>query len=181
MRRAVLSLAGLSGLVFAHPGHFHGENPFTSGLLHPLSGVDHLTIALAVGLWGAYALGRRGIFPVIAFLSGMILGAASGLGGVALPYIEYGVLASLLVMGIMLLSGFVSFRVSLPLILLFGFVHGNLHGIEAPVISGGEFYLLGLTLSTALLHFAGLLAGTHTREAGAKLAGALLVLLAFLL
>ncbi|HWW73296.1 MAG TPA: HupE/UreJ family protein, partial [Duganella sp.] len=43
------------GAALAHPGHDHGA---MAGLLHPLTGIDHILAMLAVGLWGAQLGGR---------------------------------------------------------------------------------------------------------------------------
>jgi urease accessory protein len=50
-RTCLLLLSGLalSLPAAAHPGH--AETGFAAGLLHPLTGLDHLLALLAVGLW----------------------------------------------------------------------------------------------------------------------------------
>lgn len=40
----------VSGSALAHPGHEVSANMFVSGLIHPLTGFDHLLAMLAVGL-----------------------------------------------------------------------------------------------------------------------------------
>ena len=60
-------------------------------------------------------------------------------------------------------------------------VHGHAHGVELPVAADATVFMLGLVLSTALVHTAGALAGlglnriscagvTLTRGAGAAIA-----------
>lgn len=44
-------LLGASSGAFAHPGH--NVSGFGAGLMHPVSGLDHLLAMLAVGLWAA--------------------------------------------------------------------------------------------------------------------------------
>ncbi len=53
---ATLILLPLPAL--AHTGHDAGG--FASGLLHPLTGSDHLLAMFAVGLWAASLGGRSG-------------------------------------------------------------------------------------------------------------------------
>ena len=61
-----------------HDGHGVAGG-FTSGILHPLTGPDHLAAMVAVGLWGAF-LGAPAIWllPVV-FPLVMALGAVLGL------------------------------------------------------------------------------------------------------
>jgi len=163
---------------WAHHGSTGGE-PLSSGLLHPFTGIDHLAAALAVGLWGAYLSGRKALLPALLFLSATAFGASAGFKGLSLPFTEWGALLSLPLLGLLLLKGKTSERIALPLVALFGLYHGNLHGLEAPAV--GLSYLVGLLLSTAFLHGAGLLTGRLLREQGLKLAGAGLLLLTLFL
>ena len=63
--------------ILLHDGHGVAGG-FTSGILHPLTGPDHLAAMVAVGLWGAF-LGAPAIWllPVV-FPLVMALGAALG-------------------------------------------------------------------------------------------------------
>ena len=76
-----------------------------SGLLHPILGPDHLVAMVAVGLWGAQ-LGPPAlwvlpiVFPVV-----MALGGLLGVFGLPLPFIEFGIALSALLLG--LVQGFV--------------------------------------------------------------------------
>lgn len=60
LRNYLLSLAalGFSGAAMAHSGadHVHG---FSAGMAHPLLGIDHLLVMLAVGLWSVQQGGPR--------------------------------------------------------------------------------------------------------------------------
>ena len=44
-------LLGASSGAFAHPSH--NVSGFAAGIIHPLSGLDHLLAMVAVGLWAA--------------------------------------------------------------------------------------------------------------------------------
>ncbi|MCL5444434.1 HupE/UreJ family protein, partial [Lactobacillus johnsonii] len=76
-----------------------------SGLLHPLTGADHLLAMVAVGVWSALAVGAGGGGGVgvlrvpLAFVALMLVGAVLGLAGLALPAVEPMIAASLLVVG----------------------------------------------------------------------------------
>jgi len=158
-----LALAGtlslIPALALAHPGgaHVHG---LVDGFAHPLSGFDHLAAMVAVGLIAAH-LGGRALWLVPAsFLGAMLLGAGLGMAGLALPAVELGIAASLVVFGLV-----VALRLPLPtlaamgLVAAFALFHGFAHGLEAPAGSSGLNYMAGFALATAALHGLGVLLG----------------------
>lgn len=152
---AAVLVAGASLPALAHTGagHTHG---FISGLAHPVGGLDHLLAMVAVGIWSALAFSGRGVWVApIAFVIAMLAGAGLAFAGVALPAVELGIAASVLVLGLMILA-----RVELPVALgaavvaAFAAFHGYAHGTEA---SGGiAAYMSGFALATAGLHVAGI-------------------------
>lgn len=76
-------IALYSNQVFAHPGHDLGQTAL-QGLLHPLSGVDHVLAMLAVGLL-AFSLRGRALWAVpITFILMMAAGGMLGAAGVEL-------------------------------------------------------------------------------------------------
>ncbi len=135
-----------------------------TGFLHPLSGLDHVLAMVAVGLWGAQ-LGSPGIWLLpVAFPLVMALGAMSGLMGVPLPGIEYGIAASAILLG-----AAVMFEVRPPLAeaaLLVGFFaifHGHAHGTELPPGQSALLYSMGFVIATGCLHASGIGIGTVHR------------------
>ncbi|MGE0155370.1 MAG: HupE/UreJ family protein, partial [Reyranellaceae bacterium] len=53
IRAAATLVAALgSAAAFAHPGH-QADATFIAGLLHPLSGLDHVLVIVAVSAWAA--------------------------------------------------------------------------------------------------------------------------------
>lgn len=144
---------------FAHMG-VGQTTGFIAGFRHPLGGADHLLAMIAVGLWAAQ-MGGRAIWAVPgAFVSMMIVGGALGMYGISVPYIEEGILVSVLIPGV-LIAG--AFKFSLPisgiLVGVFAVFHGHAHGTEMPTAIGAVSYSAGFALATALLHAAGILAG----------------------
>ena len=150
------------GAALAHPGHGEAAG-FAGGLLHPLSGADHVLAMVAVGLLAAAHSRRHGgralwALPV-AFLAMMALGAGLGAAGVALPFVETGIALSVVAFG--LAAGF---GLGLPVAALaalvgaFAVLHGLAHGAEMPAASGLT-YGLGFLAATAGLHAAGLAIG----------------------
>ena len=197
------SLAALATLVgtaaFAHPGdHSHlAHLGFATGFAHPFTGLDHLLAMIAVGLW-ASQLGGRAVwllpltFPVVwllplTFPVVMAAGAALGFGGVALPWIEVGITASVLVLGAAVaLSYRPSLAVSLPLIGLFALLHGYAHGVELSAQTSALGYCAGFVAATFILHLAGLAIGfaagrTPVRFAARTAGGAIAAVGAILL
>lgn len=143
----------------AHVGG-HGEGAaFTSGLLHPVGGTDHLLAMVAVGIWAAALGGTSRLALPTAFVGAMIAGAGLGLAGVALPLVEPMILASSILIGLALALAFKpAAGVALGATALFGLMHGYAHGAEAPA-EGILAYGLGFVLATALLHAGGVFLG----------------------
>ncbi|MCZ8150469.1 MAG: HupE/UreJ family protein [Roseomonas sp.] len=139
----------------AHPGgdHVHG---FAAGILHPLTGLDHLVAMVAIGLWAGLLGGRLAWVLPLGFLGGMAAGGVLGLTGVGLPGVEAGILASLVVLGALVgAAGRLPATLAVPMVAAFGLLHGHAHGTEA--IGGAFGYEAGFLVATALLHGAGLL------------------------
>lgn len=169
------ALALTAAPALAHPGHVFG---LTAGLEHPLTGPDHLSAMLAVGLWSGFVLPNRLWAGAAAFLSAMGLGAALGFAGVALPFVEPAILLSVLAFGLLLAtarrgqSGTAT-ALSLAMIAVFAAAHGYAHAVEA---SGAVVaYLAGFLISTLGLHLVGIaIASAVARTRAASLAQALM-------
>ncbi len=154
-------------LAQAHPGH--GAAGFTHGLVHPLNGWDHLLAMFAVGLWAAQKGGRALWALPAAFLGVMTLGGALGMAHVQVPFVEQGILLSVLVLGVLIAAA-----VRLPLALgmamvgLFALCHGLAHGAEMPENAAGFAYGAGFVLATALLHACGIAAGLFAKSVASR-------------
>jgi urease accessory protein len=152
-------LALVSSTAFAHAGHGEEAMGFVAGLLHPLTGADHLAAMLAVGIWSAMTTRRIWVAPV-SFAALLLVGALMGIAGVSFPAVEPMIAASLLVIGLLLAT-----QAKLPLAVCAGLVgafaifHGAAHGTELATASPVAAALAGMVLGTALIHIAGLLMG----------------------
>lgn len=160
----------LPSLAQAHPGkpgHAHG---FSNGLLHPLTGLDHICAMVAVGLWAAQRGGRALWLVPTTFVSVMIIGGALGMGKAGIPYVEQGIAASVLVLGILIAAAIrLPVAASMAIVGLFAFFHGYAHGAEMPDTASGFAYGIGFVVATASLHLAGLGLGlTAKRFASAQ-------------
>ena len=135
------------------------------GFGHPFGGADHLLAMLAVGVWAAQ-MGGRSIWAVpSAFLVMVVVGGVLGITGVALPYVEQGILASILVLGVLIAGAFKSPTiVSAAIVGLFAVFHGHAHGSEIPLEAGLIFYTVGFALATTLLHVVGMALGLILRK-----------------
>ncbi|WP_461828624.1 HupE/UreJ family protein [Aquifex sp.] len=168
MKKALALSLTTAGLAIAHPLAFHLQNPFQEGVLHPVTGLDHLLAAVAVGLVGSYYLGRKALGLIALFPAFMLAGTLLGFKGIALPFAELGVILSIALLGVMLLSESLKFLI--PAVALFGIIHGNLHGLEAPSFGHAE-YAAGLLLSTITLHLIGYFVGERLSKRFAKAFG----------
>jgi len=151
---AVLLLPTLAQAHPGIPGHTHG---FANGLAHPLTGLDHLCAMVAVGLWAAQRGGRALWLVPSAFVSVMVLGGALGMAAVPIPFVEPGIMASVLVLGVLIAA---AIRLPMPasalLVGVFALFHGYAHGAEMPASASGLAYGLGFVAATASLHFLGI-------------------------
>ncbi len=155
---STLALILLPTMALAHPGH--GETAsFTQGLVHPLTGLDHILAMVMVGLF-AVQLGGRAVWLLpVTFVSAMVAGSLAGVTGINPAAVELGIGLS-----IVLLGGLLAMQVRMPIAAAMALVgtialfHGYAHGAEAP---GGVslHYLGGFLFSTAFLHIAGVAAG----------------------
>ena len=153
-----IAIFALPTLVQAHPGpvgHTHG---FTNGLMHPLTGLDHILTMIAVGIWAAQRGGRALWSVPLAFISVMTIGGIFGMAGIGhIPFIEQGIAASVLVLGIFIATAArLPLSASISIVGLFAFFHGFAHGAEMPATASGLFYGIGFILATAGLHLCGI-------------------------
>ena len=154
-----VATAGFSTAALAHVGD-HSHMSFTEGLLHPFSGVDHVLAMVAVGLWASQLGGRALWLLPLTFPAVMALGAALGISGVALPWVEIGIAGSVMVLGaVVALALRPSLAISVPLIGAFALLHGYSHGVELPPSASALSYGAGFIAATLVLHAVGIATG----------------------
>lgn len=153
------SIVFLPAVAMAHPGH-HGDGgtlpSLASGFLHPLSGMDHMILALAMG-WLVFSPGaHRAKLPALSFLAALVVGALCGRwisGGTVL---EIAISLTIVTAGGVMTRDRLRGLGTLSIVAATGgLVHGLAHGAEA--LPGVSFatYVAGLLVSTALLLGAG--------------------------
>ncbi|WP_431482776.1 HupE/UreJ family protein [Pseudomonas solani] len=149
-----LALFLTPALAFAHPGH--DSSGLMAGVAHPITGLDHLLAMLAVGLWAAQQQGAARWALPVTFVGTMLLGGLLGFEGLELPFMETGIAASVLALGLLVA---VAVRppmfVAVSLTALFALAHGVAHGLELPELASPWGYAAGFVAATAALHAAG--------------------------
>ena len=176
MRKQVLAVvvataAMLPCFAIAHVGHGDAGGGLWAGMLHPLSGLDHIAAMVALGIWAAQ-LGAPAIWLVpIAFPLVVALGGALGALGVPVPEVEVGIALSAITFGLMIaLSVRAPRRVATSallglLVVAFAIFHGYAHGTEIPESTNAMSYAVGFVLATGLLHALGIVLGVAKRWA----------------
>ncbi|WP_166434235.1 HupE/UreJ family protein [Vibrio viridaestus] len=141
----------LSAPVFAHPGH--GEASFSTGFLHPLTGYDHLTALLLIGLFAAGYATKSAWKIIGCFALALIGGFAIGVEWADAHQAEALVSLSLLALPVAILAyrkkGIVKF-ISMAAIFAFSACHGLVQGAES-VGSAAQFGLGSLVSSLMVI------------------------------
>jgi urease accessory protein len=164
---AVVAIPVAAAPLWAHTGTGQAAG-LLSGLLHPVSGLDHVVAMVAVGLWGAQ-LGAPAVWVLpVTFPMVMAFGGMLGLMGVGVPAIEVGIALSGVLLGVMvLLEARPPLAWAAVLVGFFAIFHGHAHGTELPANQNAIFYSLGFVVSTGTLHGSGIAIGlVHRWKAG---------------
>ena len=162
---AVLAVVLLPGAAWAHLAAVPHEHGLEMGLLHPLTGLDHLLVMGAIGVWAARSGGREIWIAPTCFVVGMTAGLLAGFPFVSAAGIELVVALSIVALGSLL-----AFTVTLPrwgtmlLAASAGLSHGAAHAAEGPIQSGFTSFAIGALMTTLLLHAVGAVTGLATRR-----------------
>jgi urease accessory protein len=157
-------------LVVATPAAAHtgrGPGGVLDGVLHPITGPDHLMAMLAVGVVAAIAAprGRVWLAPA-AFVGGMIAGGIAGIAGAPLPGAEHLIMASVFALGIAIAGAAAGGGGDwlLAALIVAGVAHGHAHGAEAPDAANPFAYVTGFVAATTSLHLVGVGVGMFIRD-----------------
>ena len=149
----------ISGFANAHPGH--GLVSTYAGFMHPLTGLDHLLVMLAVGVWAAKLGGPARWQLPLTFIITMAFGALLGSIGLNFAGIETAIAASVMAMGVFLmLSLSMNKQAQLGIVALFALLHGMAHGVVINSQSNMAA-LAGMLMATVALHGIGYLMGAQ--------------------
>lgn len=134
--RLILASSSLAVTMFtatpalAHTESLNLSSSFFSGLLHPFTGVDHFIAMIAFGIWFSLQDKGNNYLPGT-LLAMLVAGFAIGVAGFSLPFIEGGILCSILVTGLLVASAAkLCASLSYCLIGVFALFHGVAHGAE---------------------------------------------------
>lgn len=160
-RRLLLALGltvASAAPAFAHLNpQEHGS--FMAGFSHPLFGLDHILVMVAVGLWAAQIGGRAMWAVPAAFVAMMALGFGLAVAGASLPFVEPVILASVVTLGLLVAMAVrLDPAVSAAIVAVFALFHGHAHGGELGV-AGALPFATGFVIATALLHVGGIALG----------------------
>jgi urease accessory protein len=139
----------------AHPGH-EGAGGLLQGLVHPVTGIDHVLAMIAVGLLAAQYGGRALWLVPMSFLVAMAAAGAIGMAGIPVQIVEVGIGLSVVVLGLM-----IAFQIKPPTLVamvvvgFFALFHGYAHGSEMPNGLAGLSFATGFLAATGLLLGAG--------------------------
>ena len=142
-----------------------------SGLLHPISGLDHVVAMIAVGVWGTQ-LGPPAVWLLpVTFPLVMAFGGMAGLLGLPIPGVEVGIAMSAVILGALVVAeARPPLWVAAVIVGLFATFHGHAHGTELPEGASGLLYSIGFVVATGTLHGVGIALGLVHRWAAGRIA-----------
>ena len=153
----LFSLSALPAHAHTGIGAVHG---LLDGMLHPLIGIDHLLVMLAVGLWAAMRGGKALWLLPTAFLAAMGAGAGLSLLGITVTAAESWVALSVVAAGVLVWRNTrMSSALAVALVSVFALAHGYVHALELTDGADALAYSTGFLLTTALLHGLGVAVG----------------------
>jgi len=144
----VICLSLLSPVCHAHIGETI-PNGWWQGLLHPLTGIDHLLTLVAIGMLTAKNRQTEKLLLPGVFLCAMVAGFLISISGFSLDVAEKTIAVSVIMLGIWLISGKqLNNSLLLVVIAAFATAHGYVHGTE---VTGSTIQFLSGFVSTAFL------------------------------
>lgn len=141
----------------AHPGHA-GFGDLSSGLMHPMTGLDHLVTILACGALAAALAGPVICRLPLLFAVSMLLGGILGVLGAWTASAEYALMLSVPAVCLLLVAQRrAGFQLAAAIVLGTGLLHGASHGAELPTGASPVAFFAGFLISTLLLLAIGLM------------------------
>ena len=160
---AMFMLAAVSGAE-AHGG-VGAVSGTVAGFIHPIGGLDHVLAMIAVGMLAAQQGGKALWSIPLTFVAMMLVGGSVGVAGVAVPFVEQGILGSIIILGFVVALGrAMSIPLAMAMVGVFALFHGHAHGTEMPMDASGILYGLGFALATVLLHILGVGAAVSVQK-----------------
>ena len=158
IKRIILAFTAFAATAAPAFAHLNPEehSSFMAGLSHPLFGLDHILVMVAVGLWAAQ-IGGKALWGVpLAFVTTMAVGFGLALAGIGLPFVEPAILASVVALGLLVAMAVkLDTVMSAAIVAVFALFHGHAHGGELGSAGALQFGV-GFVVATAFLHIAGI-------------------------
>lgn len=158
---AMVVLAGVlvPSIALAHAGSgpVHG---FFAGLAHPFSGLDHVTIMIAIGVLAVHVGGDAMLVLPLGFLGAMLLGALFGFAS-----LDLAVVGRIIALGAYVFGAAALLRFRLGLVAAavvtgaLGVGHGFLQVVEMPEATSPATFTAGFMAAAAGLHLVGIVLG----------------------
>ncbi len=179
----LIATLGSQQMVFGHHAEVMEGHPLIQGLSMPLHGLDHMLMAIAVGIIAIQLGGRAVWMAPVGFSVVLLTGGLLNLGGVSVPLLEQMILASLILAGLQLsLKSRLPAGIIVALFSLMGAFHGQ--ALIQPLLAEASLtdlllFIGGCVFSALLLLFSGVGIGFLLKNRARKnlfpLAGATLV------
>jgi urease accessory protein len=136
----------------AHTGHGVGQE-FVAGVMHPLSGLDHVLMIVAVGAWASVLQPACRVVVAACLAAFVAIGATLSMASVSGPAVEAGIALTVVGSGMLLAVGRRWPLLATAVVAaLFATIHGLAHGAEGPAQSVA--YVPGLAVATGGLALA---------------------------
>lgn len=155
-------LAIFSTFAMAHSGH--GLTNAVAGFMHPFTGLDHLLMILAVGVWSARSSGKASVELSVTFILMLAFGASLGFFGLSIAGLETAIAVSVIAMGLLITLKIPSSTIfRLSIVSVFAILHGVAHGVE---LSSQHYaaVLLGMLLATTIISAVGYWIGSYRHQ-----------------
>jgi len=173
-----MTLAGAAILVLgASPALAHtgaeAAGGWAAGFAHPFGGIDHILAMVAVGLLAVRLGGKSNWRIPLTFVGVMLAAGMAANAGLAMPFVEQGILGSIVVLGLVVAFGHrLPAGTALGLVALFAVFHGQAHGAAIPAGATPIVFGLGFAAATAMLHLLGMGLGQGIARSARRMAPA---------
>lgn len=164
--RMLLLLLGISmsTVALAHPGHDQMvHSSLLAGMLHPFTGLDHLTMGLGLGVLMSRMMKQARLIGLGLLLVALAGGFMLGVQHLFVAQVaEYGIALSLIMLAVALWQR--SRSLYIMVLMGMGVFHGMAHGNELSAGVQPELFMLGMMLSLGLLYMAGVLCSRWLKQ-----------------
>jgi urease accessory protein len=151
---ALLGGAAALALLLDQPAQAHGiaHGGIAAGFLHPISGVDHLLLLIAMGAAASTISAQLLLWGLAGAIGGGVFGALGG----TLPAQEFLAALAITAVAVLVLRTLRSRQspqsgVCAALVAAAAAVHAMLHGLEAPADGSATLWWLGALTGSALV------------------------------